>query len=99
MSSTVLAIYKYYIFHKYHDIILKIDLLKSASTMSTNNTQTIWVQDQPFIDWINAWTWVHSIKYKITYKSCSINLVHQKIRIENAFTKSSKQIDKLIKQD
>ena len=33
------------------------------------------------------------------HKRCSINLLGQKIRIENAFAKTFEQIDELIKQD
>lgn len=42
---------------------------------------------------------VYSIKSKITYKVCAINLDQKKIKIKNAAAKSLRQIDKLIKQD
>ena len=42
---------------------------------------------------------MRGMEYAISRKDCSIDLVQQKIRIENAYDKFSKQIDKLIKQD
>lgn len=42
---------------------------------------------------------MHSIKCEITYKVYSIDLVQQKIRMENILAKFSKQINKLIKRD
>ncbi len=98
-SPTALAIHEHHTFHEHHDIILGSPSLKSGSTVSTNNAQTIWVQDQPFVDWTSAWTWVRSLECETTCKACSIDLVRQKIKMENTFAKSSKQVDKLIKQD
>ena len=66
--------------------------------VSTNNAQTIWVQDQLFVDWTSVWTWMRSIECEITRKTCSINLVQQKIRMENVFAKSFEQIDELINE-
>lgn len=42
---------------------------------------------------------MHGIEYWITRKTCTIDLVHQKIKMEIAVAKSLKYIDKLIKQD
>ena len=67
--------------------------------MTTNIAQTICVQDQPFVIWTSAWSWVHSIECEITRKACTINLVQQKIRMRNAAAKSSEPINKLIKRD
>lgn len=41
---------------------------------------------------------MRGIEYKITCKVCSIALVQQKIKIENAFAKFFKQIDELINE-
>lgn len=42
---------------------------------------------------------MHLIKSNITCKNYFIDLFHQKIRIENIVNNSSRQINKLIKQD
>ena len=39
------------------------------------------------------------IECPVKHKVCTINLVDQKIKMENGFTKISEQIDKLIKRD
>lgn len=70
-----------------------------GSYVTTNNANTIWVQDQPFADWGSAWAWVNQIDCPVTRKGCAIDLVCQKIRLENASAKSSGEIDELIKRD
>ena len=67
--------------------------------MSTNIVSTTWVQNQSFGDWRSAWTWVYPIEYLVTHKGYAIDLVDQNIKIENAFAKTSEQIDELIKRD
>lgn len=64
-----------------------------------NIVQTIWVQEQLFVDWTSTKSWLYNIKYEIACKDCTINLIQQKIRIEKLVAKSAKQIDELIKQD
>lgn len=70
-----------------------------GSYVTTNNANTIWVQDQPFADWGSAWAWVNQIDCPVIRKWCAIDLVCQKIRFENASAKSSGEIDELIKRD
>ena len=42
---------------------------------------------------------MYAIECLVICKGCNIDLVGQKIRIENASAKTSEQIDKLIKRD
>ena len=42
---------------------------------------------------------MYAIECLVTRKGCTINLVGQKFRMENASAKTSEQIDKLIKRD
>ena len=86
-------------FHEYHDVILGTPTLQSGSYVNTHVASTIWVQDQAFGNWQSAWTWVYAIECSVTRKGCAIDLVGQKIRIENISAKTSVQIDKLIKRD
>lgn len=86
-------------FHEHHDLILGTPTLQSGSYVTTNVASTIWVQDQPFGDWKSAWDWVYGIEYPVTRKRCAIDLVGQKIRMEDAAAKSSEQINELIKRD
>lgn len=92
-----LALYKDYIFQKHYYILFRNPLLKSGNMMSTNNAETIQIQDQLFVNQMSTCTKMHSIKYEITLKAYSIDLLQQKIKIENMFAKSCKQINKLIK--
>lgn len=54
-----------------------------AMWLSTIRIPYIWVQDQPFVDWGSAWAWVNQIKCPVTRKGCAIDLVCQKISLEN----------------
>ena len=96
---TALALHKNHAFYEYHDIILGSPSLQSGDTVTTNIVQTIWVQDQPFVNWTSVWSWMHGIKCEITCKAYPIDLVQQKIRMENVATQSSEQINNLMKRD
>lgn len=98
-SATALSGLSNLVFYKHHDLILGSPTLESSSYMSTNIASTIWVQDQPFENWKSAWSWMYAIKWPRMRKKCAIDLVSQKIRIEDAFAKTSKQINELIKRD
>lgn len=85
--------------NEHTNLILGAPQPQSGSYVTINNANTIWVQDQPFVDWRSAWAWVNQIKYSVTRKGCAIDLISQKIRFENASAKSSTEIDELIKRD
>lgn len=72
-------------FYKHHNLILGTPTLQSSSYVSTNVASTILVQNQPFGNWKNAWNWVYVIECPVICKGCTIDLVSQKIRMENAF--------------
>lgn len=86
-------------FHEHYNIILGTQTLQSGSYMSTNVISIIWVQYKSFRDWQSAWTWVYAIECMVMHKRCVIDLVGQKIRMKNTFTKIFEQIVKLIKRD
>ena len=86
-------------FHEHHNVILGTPTLQFSGYVNTHFASTIWVQDQVFGNWQSAWTWVYAIKSLVTRKRCVIDLVGQKIRMENASAKIFVQIDELIKRD
>ena len=61
--------------------------------------QTIWIQDQPFVNWTSAYFCMHGIECEITHKACAIDQAQQKVKMQNAAAKSFEQIDKVIKQN
>ena len=73
--------------------------LNAGSHVTTHAAKTIWVHEQPFTSWQEAWKWVYQIQNLETQKACANDLVGQKIRSLNASAKSSEQISDMFKKD
>ena len=86
-------------FTDHRDLVLGTPGLNAGSHVTTHVAETIWVHEQPFTSWQEAWKWVYQIQNLETQKACANNLVGQKIRSLNALAKSSEEILDMFKKD
>ena len=86
-------------FTDHRDLVLGTRGLNAGSHVTTHAAKTIWVHEQPFISWQEAWKWVYQIQNLETRKVCTNDLVGQKIRSLNASAKSSEEISDMLKKD
>lgn len=73
--------------------------LNAESHVRIHQAETIWIQEQPFILYKNAWRWVYGIENIVTRGACAADLVAQKIRLRNASAKSMEKISNMLKKD
>ena len=78
-------------FTDHQDLVLGILGLNTGSYVTTHSAKTIWVHEQPFTSWQEAWKWVYQIQNLETQKACANDLVGQKITSLNASAKSSEE--------
>ena len=64
-----------------------------------NYANTIWVQDQAFMNWHKAWVWITKITNIVTRKDCTIDLATQLIENLNTLSKIAIKVDKLLNKD
>ena len=86
-------------FTDHRDLVLGTPGLNAGSHVTTHVAETIWVHEQPFTSWQEAWKWVYQIQNLETQKACANDLVGQKIRSLNASAKSSEEISDMLKKD
>ncbi len=86
-------------FTEHRNLVLGTPGLATSSHVTTDSAISIWVHEQPFSSWIEAWKWVYQIKNLDTRKACAVDLVSQKIRSLNAATKSAEEISSMLQKD
>ena len=87
------------VFTDHRDLVLRTLGLNASSHVTTHSAETIWVYEQPFTLWQEAWKWVYQIQNLETRKACANDLVGQKIRSLNASAKCSEEISDMLKKD
>ncbi len=60
---------------------------------------TIWVQDQAFTSWKEAWEWIQEIQDKVTRYRCAVDLTSQLIENLNVQSRTAIEVDKLLNKD
>lgn len=86
-------------FTEHKNLVLGTPGLATGSHVTTDNALTIWIHQQAFASWSDAWLCVYQIQNPETRKACCIDLVGQKIRAPNAAAKSADEISGLLKKD
>ena len=86
-------------FTEYRDLVLGTPSLNTGNQVTTHVAKTIWLYEQPFTSWQEAWKWVYQIQNLETQKTCANALVDQKIRLLNALAMSSEEISDMLKKD
>ena len=86
-------------FTDHRDLVLGTPGLNAGSHVTTHAAETIWVHEQPFTLWQEAWKWVYQIQNLETPKAFANDLVGQKIRSLNALAMSSEEISDILKKD
>ena len=86
-------------FTEHRDLVLGTPGLNAGSHVTTHIAETIWVHEQPFTSWQEAWKWVYQIQNLETRKACANDFVGQKIRSLNASAMSSEEISDMLKKD
>ena len=86
-------------FTDHRNMVLGTPGLNAGSHVTTHAAETIWVHEQPFTLWQEAWKWVYQIQNLETRKACANDLVGQKIRSLDASAKSSEEISDMLKKD
>ncbi len=79
--------------------MLGIPGLATGSYVTMNSVICIWVYEQPFSLWQDAWKWVYQIQNPTTRRACAVDLVSQKIRSLNAAAKSAEEISSMVQED
>ncbi len=85
-------------FTEHRDLVLGTPGLATSSHITTDHAKTIWVHEQAFTSWSEAWKWVYHIQNVDTRRACAIDLVSQKIRALNAATKSTVEISNMLQK-
>ena len=78
-------------FTKYQDLVLGSPGLNAGSHVTTHQVKTIWIQEQPFTLYTDAWRWIYDIENIVTRDAYAADLVAQKIRSLDALAKSVKE--------
>ncbi len=86
-------------FTEYKNLVLGTPGLAIGSHVTTDNATTIWIHNQVFASWPDAWRWVCQMQNVETRRACCIDLVSQKIRSLNAAVKTAEEISGFIKKD
>ena len=73
--------------------------LIAGSHVTTDHSETIWVHEQPFSLWSEAWKWVYQIQNRDTRRVSAVDLVSQIIRVLDAATKFAAEILKILRKD
>ncbi len=83
-------------FTEYWDLVLRTPGLANGSHVTTNHAETIWVHEQAFTSWSEAWKWVYHIQNVETRRACVVDLMSQKIRALNVATTSVAEISNML---
>ena len=86
-------------FTEHRDLVLGSPGLNAGSHVTTHQAKTIWIQEQPFTLYGDAWRWVYGIENIVTRGACAADLVAQKIRSLDASAKSAEEISNMLKKD
>ncbi len=86
-------------FTEHRDLMLGTPGLATGSYVITNYAETIWVHEQAFTSWSEAWKCVYQIQNVETRRVCAVDLVSQKIKALNATTKSAAEISNMLQKD
>ena len=86
-------------FIEHRDLVLGSPGLNAGSHVIIHQAETIWIQEQPFTLYGDAWRWVYSIENIVTRGTCVANLVAQKIRSLDVSAKSVEEISNMLKKD
>ena len=86
-------------FTEHRDLVLKSPGLNIGSHVIIHQAETIWIQEQPFTSYRDAWYLVYDIENIVTRSACAADLVTQKIRSLNASAKSAEEISNILKKD
>ncbi len=84
---------------EHRDLVLGTPGLATVSHVTTDHAETIWIHEQAFTSWSEAWKWVYQIHNVETRRAYAVDLVSQKIRALNAVTKSAAEISNMLKKD
>ncbi len=86
-------------FTEYRDLVLGTLGLATGSYITMDSAICIWVHEQPFCSWQDAWKWVCQIQNPTTRRTCAVDLVSQKIRSLNAVAKSGEEISSMVQKN
>lgn len=86
-------------FIEHKNLVLGTPGLATGSHVTTDSALTIWIHDQPFTSWGEAWKWIYQIGNEEARKGCAVDLVQQKIRSLDAAAKDAEEIWGLLKKD
>ena len=86
-------------FTEHRDLVLGSPGLNTESHMTTYQAKTIWIQEQLFTSYGDAWRWVYDIENIVTRGACAADLVAQKIRLLDASAKSVEEISNMLKKN
>ena len=86
-------------FTEHRDLVLGSPGLNAGSHVTTHQAKTIWIQEQPFISYGDAWHWVYGIDNIVMRSACAADLVAQKIRLLDTSAKSVEEISNMLMKD
>ncbi len=86
-------------FTEHRNLVLGTADLTAGSNITTHINTTIWVHEQAFTIWSEAWKWVYQIQNLETQRAYTNNFVAQKIRSLDVMAKSSEEISRMLKKD
>lgn len=73
--------------------------LNARNYVTTYQAETIWIQEQLFILYVDTWHWVYGIENIVIRSTYTADLVFQKIGSLNALVKSLEEISNILKKD
>ena len=84
---------------EHRNLMLGSPGLNAGSHVTMHQAETIWIQEQLFTSYRDAWHWVDGIENIVIHGAYTIDLIAQKIRSFDVSAKSAEEISNMFKKN